>query len=355
MRVSMALRSRLSRGIVHSALLLPIPLAAAVAVAAGTFVPATAFAQDADIAQARQLGQQAQTAYDAGNYSESEKLWAAAAKLYSAAPTLTLGLARTQAKLGKVVAAQESYNRIIREWGNNPSPPPAFKDALEAARAEVTAVSARVASVVVTVDGPVSPVVTIDGQSVPAAALGLKRPVDAGSHTVKASADGYKPAEATFKVAEGGNAEAKLKMEKSADVAVGPVATPGSVTEPPAAGGGSKGGSTKTLAFVAFGVGGAGLAVGSITGIIAIGKHGDLKDKCADGKCPATEQSNVDSYKTMGTISTVGFIIAGVGGIAGAVLLFTGPKETASSAGTSPRVTMTPYLGVTSAGVTGQF
>src|SRR6187401_368510 len=106
MRVSIGLRSRVSRCI----------MAAALPLAALTFTPGTTFAQDADIAQARQLGQQAQAAYDAGNYAESEKLWAAAAKLYSAAPTLTLGLARTQAKLGKVVAAQESYNRIIREW-----------------------------------------------------------------------------------------------------------------------------------------------------------------------------------------------------------------------------------------------
>jgi len=110
--------------------------------------PRAAHAQDADIAQARQLGQQAQAAYDAGNYAESEKLWAAAAKLYAAAPTLTLGLARTQARLGKYVAAQESYNRIVREWSSVAAPPPAFKDALEAAKSEVGAVSAKVASVV---------------------------------------------------------------------------------------------------------------------------------------------------------------------------------------------------------------
>jgi len=336
------------------------------AMAAGSFAPATAWAQDADIAQARQLGEQAQAAYEAGNYTESEKLWAAAAKLYSAAPTLTLGLARAQVKLGKLVAAQESYNRIIREWSSVASPKPAFKDALESAKTEVVAVSSKIASVVVTVEGPTAPVVTIDGQTVPPAAFGLKRPVDPGTHTVKASAEGFKPTEQTFQVAEGGSAEAKLKMDKAGDVAIAPVPPPGGApapgapTEPPPEGG-SKGGSTKTLALVAFGVGGAGLVVGSITGLLALGKAGDLKDKCPDGSCPATEQSNVDSYKTMGTISTIGFIVAGVGGIAGAVLLFTSPKETASVArsrfATVPTkgVTMTPYLGVTSAGVSGSF
>ena len=56
--------------------------------------PATAFAQDADIAQARALGQQAQTAYEGGNYAESERLWST---------VLTLGLARAQSKNGKLV------------------------------------------------------------------------------------------------------------------------------------------------------------------------------------------------------------------------------------------------------------
>ena len=323
--------------------------------------PSTAHAQDADIAQARQLGQQAQTAYDAGNYAESEKLWAAAAKLYAAAPTLTLGLARTQAKLGRYVAASESYNRIIREWSSVASPAPAFKDALEAARTEVVPVQAKVASVILTVEGPASPTVTIDGQSVPAAGLGLKRPIDPGAHVVKATGDGFKPGEQKFQVGEAGSVDVRLKLERAAEVATVPPPAGGQpVTEPPPEG--SKKGGSKTLAFAAFGVGGAGLVVGSITGLVAIGKHGDLKDKCPDAKCPASAQSDVDSYKTMGTLSTVGFIVAGAGAVAGTVLLFTGSKEAAAKADVAryatvqtKGVTLTPYFGGSAAGVTGQF
>src|SRR4051812_32114152 len=135
MRVSTTSSLRVSRYV----------LAASLSFAVGSFVPSTAFAQDADIAQARTLGQQAQAAYDAGNYAESEKLWWAAARLYRPAPTWTLGRARTKAKQGRVVAAKETYTRIIREGSSVASPPPAFKDALDAAKAEVPAVSARVA------------------------------------------------------------------------------------------------------------------------------------------------------------------------------------------------------------------
>lgn len=295
----------------------------------------------ADIAQARDLSVQAQQTFEAGNYAESEKLWIAAEKLYPAAPTLTLGLARTQAKLGKLVAAQESYKKIIRENENNTNLSPAFKDALDAARNEVSSVSDKIANVVISVEGPSAPTVTIDGQPVSSSALGLKRPVDPGSHVVKAEAPGFKPAEVSFQVAAAGLAEAKVHMEKAPEAPPPPGTT---VTLAP------KKSSNKTLALVAFGVGGAGLVFGSITGILAIGKHGDLNDKCPDGRCPADAQSDVDSYKTMGTLSTVGFIVAGVGAAAGAVLWLTAP-----SAKETGKLTVHPYVGVGGGGVAGSF
>lgn len=345
--------------------LLPVAIAASFAVPFSVTVATPAAAQEPssnDIAQARQLGMQAQQAYDAGNYAESEKLWSAASRLYPAAPTLTLGLARAQAKAGHVVGAQESYNKIIREWDGKATASAAFKDALEAAKSEIAAVSARVAYVVINVEGPPSPQVTIDGQPVNAAALGLKRPVDPGQHVVKATAEGYKPAEQQFTVAEAGNAEARLKLEKAEGAVAAPVPPP-STNEPPkdqVAVEAKPGSNNKTLALVAFGVGGAGILVGAITGLVAVGKHGDLSDQCPDGKCTSDKQSDIDSYKTMGTISTIGFIVGGVGVAAGAVLWFTAPKETAARASRfatieTKHVTMTPYVGVGSAGMTGRF
>ena len=115
----------------------------------------------------------------------------------------------------------------------------------------------------------------------------------------------------------------------------------------------------RTFAYVAFGVGGAALLVGAVTGILAIGKHGDLKDACPDATCPSTKQSDVDSYKTMGTISTVGFVVGGVGVAAGAILLLTAPKqESALARYTTVRVagmTLKPYVAPTAAGLIGSF
>jgi tetratricopeptide (TPR) repeat protein len=64
---------------------------------------------------------------------------------------------------------------------------------------------------------------------------------------------------------------------------------------------------------------GGGLLLGSvITGVIAHGKHSDLKKQCNEnGICPASAQDDIDSGETMATVSTVlmgvGIVAAGVG------------------------------------------
>ena len=236
--------------------------------------------------------------------------------------------------------AQESYNRIIREQGQATNLTPAFKDALDSARNEVGAVSARIANVVITIEGPAQAQVTIDGQPISSAGLGLKRPVDPGQHVVKAEAPGYKPADTSFRVAAAGKAEASLTLEKA------PVA-PTSTGANPASSGLS---TRKKVAVGALAVGGAGLVLGAITGLVAVSKHGKLSDRCPNGVCPAALQSDYDSYKTMGTLSTVGFLVGGVGAGAGALLWLTAPKEQAQA-----RLAWHPYVGLGGGGVHGSF
>jgi hypothetical protein len=76
-------------------------------------------------------------------------------------------------------------------------------------------------------------------------------------------------------------------------------------------------------AYAAFGVGAVGIVVGTITGILASGKKGDLDDACVNKVCPASQQDTIDSGKTLGTVSTVGFVVGAVGAVAGLVLYLT--------------------------------
>src|SRR3954447_24828622 len=77
---------------------------------------------DADRATARELAEQGKEALDRRDFAVAEDRFRRADALIHA-PTLLLGLARAEAGLGKFLAAQESYERILREGAAAGSPP----------------------------------------------------------------------------------------------------------------------------------------------------------------------------------------------------------------------------------------
>jgi hypothetical protein len=323
-----------------------------------SFSPEAHAQSDADRATARALGQEGQQALDNKDYATAEDRFRRADKMVHA-PTLVLGLARALTAQGKYVEAQESYNRIIRD-GLPPSAPDVFKRALADAQKEVEAVAPKVAAVTVTVKGTggveiADPQVVLDEHPINSASLGVKRAIDPGAHVLRASAEGYKPGELKFTVLEGGTAEAPLMLEKdmSAPVAGAPGVAP---SGGPAAAtttadvGAQPNGTRKILPFVAFGVGALGLIAGGVTGAMALGKHSSLSDACKGGTCGPDQKSDLDSYHTLGAVSTVGFIVAGVGAAAGVVLLVTQPK-TAPTTG----LYVTPTIGLGTVGAAGTF
>src|SRR6185312_14508361 len=164
--------------------------------------PGVAHAQsDSDRATARALGQEGQQALDKQDYATAEDRFRRADKMVHA-PTLGLGLARALAGEGKYVEAQEEYNRIVRE-GVPANAPDVFKRAVEDAKKEVEGVTPKVGAVTITVKavggGDIAdPQVVLDEHPINSASLGVRRAVDPGAHVLRASADGYKPAELKF-------------------------------------------------------------------------------------------------------------------------------------------------------------
>jgi hypothetical protein len=350
---------------------LALAFAASLSFAAPAAVAQGPGPSDQDIALARNLGQQGEAAMNAKDYKKAEDLFARAHNLYPAALTLTLGLARAQAAQHRWVEASESYNSLIRT-GLPPNASQPFQDAYAAARNEIGPAQQKISNVVITVkdasgaDVPY-PTVLLDGQAFKTAALGVQAPVDAGQHTVHASADGYSAGDATFSVEEAGNATANVVLQKVA----GAQQTPGTTGATTGATPGTTGATTTTTTttggdagatpaprskipmFVAFGVGGVGLVVGVITGVIAMGNHSTLGNECTlpNGMCPASAQSDLDSYHSMATISTIGFIVGAVGAAAGVVLLVTQPKTPAAT----QSAWVSPYVGAGSVGALGAF
>jgi hypothetical protein len=107
---------------------------------------------------------------------------------------------------------------------------------------------------------------------------GAERPTDPGTHQIVARAPGYLPASAEVTLAEGGAESVNLTL--TADAAAAPVTEtkpaepPPEQQQPPPAQPADTGpqGSDKTLAYVLWGVGGAGLLTGTtgstFTGVV---------------------------------------------------------------------------------------
>ncbi len=106
---------------------------------------------------------------------------------------------------------------------------------------------------------------------------------------------------------------------------------------------------------IAFGVGGASLIVGAITGGLTIARMGEIRDLCgADNLCPAASRKQVDleGAKGIGYVSTVAFVVAGVGAATG-VVLFLLPSLSRGKA--APRQSTSVLLGPGSLSVKGAF
>jgi hypothetical protein len=335
-----------------------------------TFAPASYAQSAADKAAARALADDADAALAAKNYGTAAEKYQKALGLVPTALTLRLGLARAQAGIGKYLEATESYNNIIRTPLDATAPAP-FRVAQQEAEREIAETSTRVGAVVITLvvpggrPGPATPWLQIDDEKIPAALIGERRPANPGRHTIRFRADGFEPAEARVEVKAGATTPVSITLVAAA-------APPATTALPPASGDPSAppplpppttvtaDKPDRTAAYVALGLGGAGVVVGSIAGVLAISKHSSLKSDCQDG-CPSGAQHDIDSYRTTGAISTIGFVVGGVGLTAGSVLYLLA-KPTPSSAAVRANPTAVargfswrPLLGPFGVGAAGSF
>jgi hypothetical protein len=322
---------------------------------------------EVDRATARALTIEGYEALDRKDYAIAVDRFRRADALYHV-PTVALGLAHAEVGLGKLVSALATYSGIVRE-GVPPKAPPAFTKAVDDAHRELDVLAARIPSVVITVgEAPGAPglEVTIDGVEVPAAALGVKRPVDPGTHHVRAVATGFAATELTVNLLEG-KTEAgtvNLKAETAPAPAPSPApapftgvplaAPPPSAIPPPLPPAPPPSTAQRTAGLALIGVGAAGLVVGGITGGLAVAKHASLTSTCPGGNCLVSQQAaleaDVDTYHRLATTSTVG-VIAGAAVLAtGVVVVLTAPR-----AQPGREAFLAPVLGLGYLGATGSF
>ncbi len=113
-------------------------------------------------------------------------------------------------------------------------------------------------------------------------------------------------------------------------------------------------GGVSPLVWIGFGVAGAGVLVGAITGGISLGKAADLDEKCQDKGCLPSEHDTLSQATTLAHVSTASFVVAGVGAILGITGLFLGGGA-ADESPPSSGVAVRPLLSVGYAGIQGRF
>src|SRR5450432_458218 len=254
-----------------------------------------------DRATARSLAAEGYAALQTRDYSSAADRFSRADALVHA-PTLMIDWARSLVGLGKFVEAQERYEQIIRE-GVDAKSPKSWQKALNDADVELSALKPRLAWVTISVSGSNEARVTIDGAPVPPAAIGVRRAINPGDRALRVVAKGYLAQKKTLQLAEGSDTVADFTLEPdpdqraaaSSELDAAPVAAAPSVPK-----------RSPVPMYLAFGVGGAGILVGSVTGALALGKHSQLAKSCgSDGGCPPSESNNLHSYHTLTQVSTV--------------------------------------------------
>jgi hypothetical protein len=198
--------------------------------------------------------------------------------------------------------------------------------------------------------------VTVDGQSSPYALEGEAIPLDPGEHRFSFEADGMSRVEKTFTLLEGqkGRRETIVFVSSAASAAAGDGQDgarrrPSRDEHPDAEAGPSRSSRVPTLAYVAGGLGIAGLGLGIAAGLTAGSHNSELQRECQGNVCPASARPDIDAFRTWRDWSTAGYILAGVGVTGGVVLWLMAPK-------TSPRDTAVELrIGPRSAGLTGSF
>ncbi|WP_437775813.1 hypothetical protein [Sorangium sp. So ce1097] len=218
----------------------------------------------------------------------------------------------------------------------------------------------RLERLAVTVSAPADGlVVRRNGAVLDAGAWGAPLPVDPGKHRVEATAPGKKPFSVEAQTAGPGKVvtveipplEDDPAAASAAAQPAGPVASPPAPLRPAAGGDVDDGaGTRRTLAFVAGGVGVAGVVTGSIFGLIASARWNQAQDEhCrTETLCDDQGVALVGDARRAAALSNVGFVVGGVGLAAGVALFVTSLDDAEPAAA---RVVVVPAVGTTGGGL----
>ena len=248
-------------------------------------------------------------------------------------PGTLFTLAECETKLGKTATALGHYQDYLTVYGHLPPEKKRKQgDREKVSKEAVSTLSKQVPEVTITLaaGAPPATVVTRDGEPYPERQLGVPVRLDPGDHVFLTQAPGGTRTEVVVTVKP--MDKKAVVLEVAAGVANVPTPSATRATDETASGPSGR----RIGAIVATSVGAAGLLIGAITGGLAIGKKSTVNQDCGLGgdptACNATGLDAANSLKTLGAVSTAGFVIGGVAAATGIVLFATEPKANGATA-----------------------
>jgi hypothetical protein len=237
-------------------------------------------------------------------------------------PSTGIALAKTHVALGHLVEGRDVALEVLR-MPREPKEPAAFEHARKAAKELEASLKARIPTVKIVIKGGPATRVTVDDGEVAPILLGEPVAMNPGKHVVVAkNADGVE-ARSDVDLAERDAKSVEIDLPAAKPQIVFAPSTAPSSRPAPENERGQRTALADVLVFGGFGLATAGLAVGAVSGLMAMSKAGDVKPQCENGICDPSVKGNLDDAKTLATVSTIGFAAAGVGlacGVIGLVL-----------------------------------
>ncbi len=177
-----------------------------------------------------------------------------------------------------------------------------------------------------------------------APSLGVALPVDPGEHVIVAKTPDGARHETPVTLDRGQRRNVVLDLSAPpapATPSATPTSTPTSTSSPtptPTSTPTEMGNPVRTWAWIAGGIGLAGLAVGSIAGAAVMNDASTIHSQCqSDQSCSPSGVSAASQSRTFGAISDVGFAVGGAGLVTSLVLfLLPGPKPVMPVASPQP-------------------
>lgn len=251
-----------------------------------------------DPAAAEQLFRQGRAASEKRDYLTACAKFRESNRLDPAVGTV-FNIADCEEKLGRLATSWQLFQEVAQRLASDDD-----RQGIALRRARVLEARVPLLTVHLASAQQAGVVVHRDGVALGAASLDTPLPVDPGEHVVVVEAPGTQPTQFRASVGEGERAQLEVRVGAPL-VAGGKVSA--NQTEP------ARSGSSNTAAYAVGGVGLAGLVTGVIAGLLVLDRKQTVDDNCQDHVCNQTGMDATSSGKTLGIVSTVGFVAGGVG------------------------------------------